>query len=241
MDKHTYELFQYLNMVGRVFLVHFIRMNETTKELYEIKGPERAVKLIFLTISTILFLFFAIYSYIISVIANKVEVISSITMPVLIVIALHNVIVIKDEHKTLLYIIESINTIERVLKTYNSELNSEFRKIMNYLNIVYGLLTIFIVPGLYYYTTSYELRYYAACMITCFLTGVITTYTASSLFFLARETSTLKRCIKEVHNKKVTMGYCYMCKKRFRKRYNYNCVLHQIRLGIACNILIGLF
>lgn len=227
MGKHIYESFSLINLYGQAFCCHFIKYNKFTGKLYESKGYLKVAQLILLFIVTTQNVICAIYSYITS---DKVEIISAIAIPLLVINTAINFLFTLKEQGNNIHLLESIDAIKCALSTYESNMNKILHSRMNQLTICYLVFSVVPLPGVLYYVTNPELRLYSACLVSCFYAGFLAIYTTSSLYLLADEVHIFESIINKFGDQSVSLWYCYKCKRRFNKKYNNICSLHQLRL-----------
>lgn len=236
MHDHIYQYFWICNVLGVLLLIHYMRLNKNTNKLYELRGFEKMANFTIQSFFATSLVIIALYFYIVDGLDNKIEIISSVAIPFWLINVIFTLRSIKNDQNKLIEVIESLQLISEVLTIYYKSdlLKKKLQKTLQWLNRVYIFLMICVIPAIYYYIFSNNLKIYAALLMTCSLSAYNGSYIISSLHILANEMCILRKIIKRLSNKKIHSWYCYVCKKRFNKRDNYDCLLHQMRsLGIT--------
>lgn len=231
MDDHVYRYYWPFNKIGFLLNYHFIKFNKTTNELCEISKFQRMIKFTLLTIANITIVGLTLYNYVTDGIDDKVEVVTSISIPFWVINAIFTLFYTINEQETIIWIIESLELIKNVLLVYYSrdELKNKLKRYLKLLNICNFVMVSLIIIGGYYFVVSHKLKFYAAflCMLHFIWSNV--TYCVTSYYLLANEMDAFEKIIKKFLDENVKLWYCYKCNKLFIKNKNPNCLMHHIR------------
>lgn len=210
MVKHVYKYFRFLHIIGHFANYLFIRYDETTNKLYEIKGWQKNIRLILVSAFLIWVDIDLLYYIMQKTSFTKDDIASCAGIPVLIWSVVHLIMAIKNDQTKLKCLIENLQEIHEILSTYKkkTKMNRGVYWNLTFLNIV--LLNSIMISTLIVYIYFYhqDLKLYVAVCIYGFVSFFLTMTTSTCLYVCADQMCTFDEIIKQFGNNRNKCNYC---------------------------------